>query len=132
MASKFLTTMGILALSMQLNGCSREVSFAQDVKPILEESCIQCHGELGEGVAVSDFSVVDYDSVMKGTKFGPVIVPGSSVSSSMYLVIAHKTSAEIHMPPHHEKALAEGRAESLSDDQISIVADWIDQGAKNN
>ena len=56
------------------------------------------------------FRLVDgYDSVMKGTNLGSVVIANSSASSALYLVVTHKTSPEIHMPPHHKDALAEGR-----------------------
>jgi hypothetical protein len=69
---------------------------------------------------------------MRGTKFGAVVVPGSSESSNLYLVVAHKTDSEIHMPPHADDALAEGRGVSLTGEQIETIKRWIDQGARNN
>ena len=69
---------------------------------------------------------------MKGTKFGAVVVPGSSMSSSLYLVVALKTDPQIHMPPHHEDSLAEGRGFALSEENMKVIQDWIDQGAKDN
>lgn len=132
MTNKILMTIGAFALGMQITGCSREVSFAQDVQPILQEKCLECHGGSGEGTAASGFSVRDYESVMKGTKFGPVVVPGSSIGSTLYLVVAQKTAPEIQMPPHDEESLAKGRGTPLSKDQIEAIEGWIDQGAKNN
>ena len=133
MSAKLLIKVGILVLSMQLLGCTRsEVSFSSDVQPIFEKHCIECHGSSGEGITASGFSVRDYDGVMKGTSFGKVIVPGSSMSSALYLVVAQKTAPEIHMPPHHSEAWAEGRGSPLSEEDVAIIGDWIDQGAKNN
>ena len=115
-----------------VTGCSRDVSFQNDISPILQTSCFSCHGGSGEGIAKTEFSVKDYDSVMKGTKFGPVIVTGSSESSTLYRLIAHKADQSVQMPPHHEKSLAEGRLKPLSQKQIELVKLWIDQGARNN
>jgi len=123
---------GVFGLCIGLVGCEQEVSFANDIQPILVASCIVCHDKSAEGYAVSGFSLEDYDGVIKGTKFGPVVVPNSSISSTLYLVIAHKTDPEIHMPPHHEHALAEGRGISLSEEQIEVIQVWIDQGAQDN
>ena len=128
-----LITAGLTALALQLAGCGEPtVSFSKDVKPILEERCVECHGGAGEGVAASGFSVRDYDSVMKGTSLGAVVVAGSSLSSSLYLVVAQKTAPEIHMPPQHPEAWAEGRGTPLTDEQIEIFRAWIDQGDRNN
>ena len=123
---------GCLALCIGLVGCDRDVSFADDVQPILVASCISCHDKSAEGYATSGFSLGDYDSVMKGTNFGAVVVPNSSMSSSLYLLVAHKTDPKIHMPPHHDDAFAEGRGTSLSEAQIETIGAWIDQGAQNN
>ncbi len=133
MSAERLVKVGILVLSVQLLGCTRsEISFSSDVQPILEKYCIECHDSSGEGVTASGFSVRDYDSVMKGTKLGEVVMPGSSISSTLYLVVAQKTAPEIHMPPHHRQAWAEGRGSPLTDDEIGIIRAWIDQGAQDN
>lgn len=129
---KLLCTAGFLVLSAQLSGCERSISFAANIEPVFRRHCIECHDTTGEGVAASGFSVHSYDSVMKGTSFGPVVVPGSSASSTLYMVIAGKTAPEIHMPPHHPEARAEGRGSHLSQDELDSIAAWIDQGAQNN
>lgn len=127
-----LSKIGLLTLCIGLAGCDRDVSFADDVQPILVASCISCHDKSAEGYATSGFSLDDYDSVMKGTNFGAVVVPNSSISSTLYLVIARKTDPKIHMPPHYEHALAEGRGFTLTDEKIQVIQDWIDQGAMDN
>jgi len=128
-----LTKAGILALTLQLLGCGgSEVSFSADVQPIFDKHCIECHDRGGEGIAASGFSVRGYDNVMQGTDLGAVVVPGSSISSTLYLVAAQKTAPEIRMPPQHPESLAEGRGSPLSEDEVGILAAWIDQGAKNN
>ena len=129
---KFLLDAGFVALCIGLVGCERHISFADDVQPILLEHCAECHDHGGEGLTGSGFSIRDYDSVMSGTMFGPVVIPGSSISSSLYLQIAQKTSPEIQMPPHHEQSLAVGRGAALSELDVEIIRVWIDQGAKNN
>lgn len=109
-----------------------QVSFSKDVKPILDASCLDCHDGKGEGSEKSDFLVTDYNNIMKGTQFGPVVTPGDSVSSTLYRVISHQTDPKIQMPPHHKVALAEGRTEPLQHDDIQVIKNWIDQGANNN
>lgn len=122
-----------LASAASIAGCGQgEVSFANDVKPLLDARCIGCHNPSGEGQHASALNLADYADIMKGTQFGPVVVPGSSISSVLYMVVAGKTDPAIRMPPHHEESLAEGRGEPLSDAEIAMLAKWIDQGAKNN
>ena len=133
MKTKLLLNIGIFALSVQVLGCGeREISFRADVQPIFQERCIECHDGAGEGVAASGFSVRDYASVMKGTTLGAVVIPGSSISSTLVLVIAQKTAPEIQMPPHHTEAWAEGRGSPLSEEDVGTIAAWIDEGAKDN
>ena len=133
MHARLLFSTVVVALCAQVAGCGqKEISFAADIQPILEERCIECHNVTGEGATASNFSVVDYESLMKGTNFGAVIVPGSSISSTLYMVVAGKTAPEIRMPPHHSESLAEGRGEALSAGELTKLATWIDQGAKNN
>ncbi len=132
MTSKPFISLGIALFCVALTGCERQVSYSADVKPVLDNYCIQCHSGAGEGEAASGFSVDNYDSLMRGTKFGKVVVPGSSMSSSLYLVVAEKTDPKIHMPPHHDDSLAQGRGFALSRQNVEIIGTWIDQGAKDN
>ena len=79
-----IVTPGMLALCTVLFGCDREVSFANDVQPILNTDCVECHGGVAEGAATSGVDLSDYDGVMQGTNFGPIVVAGSSASSVLY------------------------------------------------
>lgn len=108
------------------------MSFGEDIKPILTANCLKCHDDGGEGFSASGFSVQTYDSIMKGTKYGPVIEPGSSIASTLYLMVSHKVDKKIQMPPHHSNALAKGRENQLTETQIESIQKWIDQGAMNN
>ena len=104
--------------------CSRtEASFVRDVNPILKEYCVECHSTGGRGYVASGFSVESYDDVMRGTKFGPVIVPGSSVSSTLERLIEHKADPSIAMPQGKPR---------LPKENLDIIRTWIDEGAKNN
>ena len=126
---KYLCLLGIALVSA---GCSQDVSFSKDVNPILQEKCLSCHDGTGEGIEASGFSVRSYDDLMKGTKFGKVIEPGDSLSSTLYRLIDHQADPKIQMPPHHDQALASGKMDSLSGAEITTIKTWIDQGAKNN
>ncbi|MFC1588939.1 c-type cytochrome domain-containing protein [Pseudomonadota bacterium] len=107
-------------------GCSQQVSFNNDVKPILEANCMSCHDGKGEGSEKSGFVMLTYDDLMKGTKFGPVVVPGDGASSTLHRLVSHKADPKIHMPPHSSEA------KELTDAQKSTIKMWIDQGALNN
>ena len=117
-----------------------EVSFKRDIEPILQKNCVVCHAQGSAGHSASGFSVATYQDVMKGTKYGSVINPGSSISSTLVQLIQHKADASINMPKrytvfvqnHQEHAVPSMDARSLSDSDIDLIVRWIDQGAKNN
>lgn len=132
MSSKSLMIFTIALAGAALTACERQVSYSADVRPILDNYCIKCHSGSAEGEAASGLALDDYDALLQGTKFGQVVVPGSRMSSTLYLVVTEKTDPKIHMPPHHEEALAEGRGFALSRGHIETIGTWIDQGAKNN
>ena len=122
-----------LTPALMLTACGQgQVSYSDDVQPIFDRYCISCHSGSGEGAERSEYLMTDYDSAMQGTKFGQVVVPGSRMSSSLYLVVAGKTAPEIRMPPHNEESFAAGRGVMLSAEAIETIGLWIDQGAKNN
>ena len=108
-----------MTIAAGLSGCSKQVTYA-DVEPTLQEKCAECHTGNHEAVVASGFTVESYESLMKGTKLGPVVVTGSAESSTLYRMIAGKTDPSIHMP--HGK-------DPLSAEQIDVIKVWIDQGA---
>ena len=102
-----------------LNGCSKQVTYA-DVEPTLQEECAECHTGDKKGVVASGFSVESYETLMKGTNLGPVIVAGSAESSTLYRMVAGETDPSIHMPHHKDP---------LSNERIETIKIWIEQGA---
>ena len=110
-------------LSFFLTGCKKQVSFSKNVMPILEAKCLSCHAEGSEGFEASGFSVESYAQVMKGTRDGPVIEPGSSYFSTLRIVVEHRAAPSKAMPKNSAK---------LSSAEIQIIGEWIDQGARNN
>ncbi len=72
-----------------LAGCTGEgaVSYSRDVQPILQANCLSCHQQGGAGYETSGFSMASYDDLMKGTKFGPMIVAGDSEGSNLIVLM---------------------------------------------
>ena len=132
MTTSNLLKLSVAGLCVMMFGCERDVSFNDDIQPILTASCIQCHDQAAEGEAVSGLSLKTYDDMMQGTQYGKVVVPGSAMSSALYLTVAGKTAPEIRMPPHHDESLAQGKGVALSANQIELIERWINAGAPNN
>jgi hypothetical protein len=103
--------------------CSHAPGFRADVYPIFQKNCRMCHDVGGKGYEASGFSVASYETILKGTKFGPVIVPGSSIDSSLMRLIDHQVDPAIRMPHNMEK---------LPEDKIDVIRRWIDAGAKDD
>ena len=115
-----------IAMAGALTACAREeaVSFSQDVKPIIDKNCLACHKEGGEGFEASGFSMLTYDDLMKGTKFGPMIISGDSAGSNMIVLMEGRADPSISMP--------HGSMDPVRKADIDTLRLWIDQGAKNN
>ncbi len=113
----------LILLVFLLAGCKKQVSFSENVMPILEAKCLSCHAVGSEGFKASGLSVESYEQVMKGTRQGPVIEPGYSYFSTLQIVVEHRADPSSAMPRDSAK---------LSNSEIQIIGEWIDQGAKNN
>ncbi len=61
-----------------------------------------------------------YESLMRGTIYGRVIVPGDSRHSVLNMVVEGRLSASMRAP------------HPLTGEERAILRLWVDQGAKNN
>jgi hypothetical protein len=95
------------------------VTYAQDIKPILEKACFKCHGpEKAKGKLRFD----SLEAALKGSEHGKVIEAGNSAKSGMIHAIARLSEDEA-MPP-------DGKGSPLTKQQVGLIRAWIDQGAK--
>lgn len=129
------------ALALALAGCGeKQVSYRRDVAPILQSECAVCHLPGRAGYVKSGFSVASYADVMKGTKYGRVVIPGDALSSTLVRLIRHQADPTINMPKkysvlsmaHEQVILPSDRARNLSGHDVDIIARWVNQGAKDN
>jgi hypothetical protein len=97
------------------------MSYKLDVKPILDSRCVACHSPGGDGYKTSGLDLSTYEGLMKGTKHGPIVVPGEPLTSNLNVLIEGR--AQVRMP-HHERPLLVAQTE--------ILREWVKQGAKNN
>lgn len=69
-------------------GCGREpvVSYQKDVVPILDRHCKYCHTPGQAGYVVSGFELGSYETLMEGTQFGPVVLPGDPLTSVLLML----------------------------------------------
>ena len=128
-----VTLVGVVAVGLSLAGSSAltpmrdacaaqdQISYSEDIAPIFRGWCASCHAPGGEGEKASGLDLSTYESLMKGTKFGPMVIPGKPDESNLMALVAGQ--AKIRMPFHH-KPLPECLRLNISS--------WIFEGAKNN
>ena len=99
------------------------ISYEEDVRPIIQIRCLECHQPGGAGYEASGLDMRTYESLMKGTKFGPVIVPGNAFTSNLNALVEWRAPVEIRMPHNKKK---------LTHCEINIFRQWVNQGAHKN
>lgn len=105
----------LLCLFAQTATCqdSDAISFAREIRPILQAKCVMCHGGVKNA---GELKLTDRNEALT------VIEPGSSLQSALVERI-ESTEDETRMPPLDH-------SEPLSTDQINLIKKWIDQGAE--
>ena len=98
-------------------------SFSEDILPIFKGRCVSCHQSGGAGYEKSGLDLTTYEGLMKGTKFGAMVVPRDPESSNLMWLLDWRASAEVRMP-HGKKKL------SICD--RNAIRAWIREGAKDN
>ena len=110
----------VMAFATQANAADA-ISFKDDVAPLIQIRCLACHQPGGAGYETSGLDMRTYEGLMKGTKFGPMVVPGNVIESNLLTMIDGR--ADIHMPL--DKKL-------LTKCERLIFRAWVQQGAKDN
>jgi hypothetical protein len=110
-AAAILSAAAFSSISAAAELGAREVTFSKDVAPILQEKCQTCHRE-GQ---MAPMSLVTYEQTRPWAK------------AIKTRVVARQ------MPPWHlDKTVGIQQFQndmSLSDEQIAIIARWVDEGA---
>lgn len=91
----------------------RQLTYEQDVRPILKAHCFQCHGEEEKPKGKLDLRLVRW--MKQGGVSGESLVPGNHEESFLWQRIEDE-----EMPPDDKKLSAKDKA---------VIATWIDQGA---
>jgi len=94
---------------------AQQVSDA-DVQAALKR-CGQCHGPT---LQMSKLDLSTREGMLKGGEKGPAIVPGDAEASPLYRRISGLQAPAMPMPP----------VPALSAQEIELVKNWINQGAK--
>lgn len=99
------------------------VTYSGDIKPILDKSCIKCHGaEKQKGKLRLD----SLEAVLKGGEAGKVVEAGSPTTSILLANVAHLGDEDDWMPPPDNK----DKIPALTKEQVGLIRAWIEQGTK--
>lgn len=99
------------------------VTYAADIKPLFDTSCVKCHGEQKPK---AHLRLDNLEGVLKGGGNGKVVLPGNSAESLLVHNVAHAGDPDDYMPPPKNKA----GIGPLTGEQVGLIRAWIDQGAK--
>ena len=109
-----------LAIVLPASTRDKAVSYADDVAPIFERSCVRCHGGLDEGELriEAGLDLTSYEKLVLGSEFGEVLTPGEPDRSIIVDLI------EVGDMP------SEG--DPLDPEEIELIRTWVAEGAVNN
>ena len=102
---------------------AEHASFKDEIFPILEKFCVECHQPGGEGLEKSGLDMTSYEGIMKGTFYGPIVVPGDAFLSNLNVLIEGRAARQLRMPYHGKE---------LSKWHRLLIRRWVNRGAKNN
>lgn len=87
------------------------------IQPVMKSKCQSCHRV---GKTKGELNLTSYESLLKGGKNGPVIVPSASDKSELIRRVLLPGDHKDYMP-------AEGK-KPLTEEEIHLIRWWIDQG----
>ena len=93
----------------------REISFAEEVLPILEKYCVECHSEDNAELGLK---LDTYEGVMGGSDYGTVVEAGDVDASLLIDMIASGD-----MPDGGDPMPAE---------ELNVIKAWVTEGAQKN
>lgn len=106
------------AIVFTFSSTGSQVDFSEQVKPIINKKCINCHGGVKKQ---GGFSLLFREEALAKTKSGKRgIIPGDAENSEMIRRLTLDDPEE-RMPYQHPP---------LTKDEINILTRWIRQGAK--
>ena len=120
-----LAVVGMTTLMPVRQACAQrgQMSYREDIVPIFKGWCVSCHQPGGQGYKASGVDLTSYAGLMKGTKFGTVVIPKEPDSSTLVALIYGRTSPKIRMPFGHKP---------LPNCLRTNIWQWIFEGAKDN
>lgn len=106
-----------------------EANFESIKSNLIDRKCLSCHKPGGKG---DEVLLETQEQIMNGTvDEKPLVVPGKAAESILYLVLVEDENLRgdlEKMPP--PKAIEQRKAKAVTQQEIDIVAAWINGSAK--
>ncbi|MEX0602877.1 MAG: YncE family protein, partial [Bacteroidota bacterium] len=106
-------------------GAHEGVSYSREVQPLFNARCASsgCHGSVSPA---SDLELTSWESVMRGSHHGAMVIPFRPDRSHLIFHVNHDTTrapvAHPSMPPD----------QPLPDGEVELLMQWIREGARND
>ncbi len=118
MTKTILMLTALVGLGIANAGAEDKVDFARDIQPILQKSCVECHGpEKPKGKLRLDSK----EATLAGGKGSTAIAPGKADQSEVY--------RRITLPADNDEVMP-NKGDRLTKAQTDLIRDWINQGAE--
>lgn len=121
----FFVLMSLSIFFISCGGEIKNVSYKNDIKPIINEACLDCHNNDQQQGGLNFSSYDDLINARYLNRPQPVVIKGDASQSRFYIAV-HSTKPAIRMPP------VNFGYDRLSDREIEKIRVWINEGAKNN
>jgi hypothetical protein len=108
----------LILLLLAFQGAFAAVNFDRQIRPVLSDNCFACHGP----DAKNRMANLRLDVPDAGAFLNSVLVPGKSAESHLFQRIS-SPDVKKRMPPSYS-------GHTLTPQQIELVKQWIDEGAK--
>src|SRR3982751_652193 len=99
-------------------GTAAHIDYLRDVKPFLAENCYKCHGASQQKGGLRMDTAA---AARKGGDAGALFEPGKA-EGSLLLKVLKGTHDDIARMPYKKPPLSEA--------QIGLITQWVDEGAK--
>ena len=116
----------VLPVCACLDACTTtpKVTYQNEVRRILADKCNDCHKPpYGIGYLSTGLDTTSYKTLMTGSIYGPVVIPGNSRKSPLNMLVEGRAGDLTRT--------LQTRHKSMTDDEIRQLRLWVEQGAKD-
>ncbi len=123
---RHLALLAAFALPSLASAQTKEEVYEKSIKPMMERSCVSCHGgkdKEGKVRVKGGFRATSLEALVKGGKEqGTGITWGKPMESSVYLLSKADREDELAMPPKKSSN------KPLTPEELEVVRKWIESG----